>query len=1069
MAIPSILEETELYKRLKQLADTPGILSQERKERQKTITLINGISKEASELMKVTPTHFPEYTLHDETHLLSVTYLMGRILSVSGSFENLSYIEITILILAAYLHDIGMAPNREKVDKIIESSDFVLYRETRRRDLENLREIEVILEQPRLSDPERIKLRRKEIEIDQSILTEYLRQRHGEIGAEFIINKWSNDDGWVIEKNNLAESVSWVCKGHTLKHSQLVHEYSDKYPHEKHIGENKVNILYCTLILRLADILDFDRKRTPQVLYENISPQNDVSVVEWNKHMSVNGWEISHETILFECECTSSVYEKALREYLDYIDEELQQCSLIVKDFPGYNDTANKYKLQLPTTVTRTKIKAKNNAYTYMDLSFSLSHEEIMKLLMGNDFWGGTSLCIRELIQNAYDSIRHRKALEKVYENDWNQGKIILIQRLNPDGRLELECRDNGMGMDRHILKNYFFEVGRSYYRSPEFEKERAGLQGKKVDFDPISQFGIGIVSCFLIGNSLRIRTQRYLGCYKGCGEQLVIDVDGFSRMAEVRVMEGDPCPGTSITIIGQKMTQAEASDELHDPLFLLNTTRFYAAALDIPIEVIVEPPFKQCQFTVFPPPRPLKLKTHVEISSKIPSKYYVILQRDFSSMMNNCEGTVKVVFLTDADGKICTKNDLAYWEYDENRYRFNIKSSSGEKLNDDFSIRSVLSQDGIIIGSEDKIRHKLHLRSVTYRAPYHNFPGSYFINLYKSSKLPLKPSRAPYYPFISYFETKEERIWQKFERKLEGFIGGLLEDILENEMIRPESEDLWSIIEIYGFSLETVSKKCAYDFLPIPCLQKDSDKLEWKTLKDITAGGTHYIVLSSDRTLNSEFEEIISVPISGFNLELCKDFTLKDQIASLIRAVTVTMVKDGKVFYRVDLDTPKFEKLGESISRDYGFEYWTVPLSYQVYSSELNNYVSVNNLAMGMNFNHPVTQFLIKYFNEPIDEYKWFVYGMEILARDIANDVDFDEKNPSQWKDETKRLVNIIISHWEKVEWNKIPESISPPYNIFYPESGRSHPISLEYLRKKLKISGYNKKEDMDFLQGLD
>lgn len=1069
MTIPSILEETELYKRLEQLANESGIFLQEKKERQKAITLINDISREASELAKITPTHFPEYTLHDETHLLSVTYLMGQILSISGSFEYLSYIEITILILAAYLHDIGMAPSREKVDEIIESSDFALYRETRKLDLENLREIKVILEQPGLSESEKIKLRRKEIEIDQSILTEYLRQHHGEIGAEFIINEWSNDDRWVIEKNNLAELVSWVCKGHTLKHSQLVHDYSDKYPHEKHIGENKVNILYCSLILRLADILDFDRKRTPQVLYRNISPKNNISIVEWNKHRSVIGWDISQETILFECECTSSVYEKTLREYLDYIDEELQQCSLIVKDFPGRNGIANTYKLQLPTIVNRTKIKAKNNAYTYMDLSFSLSHEEIMKLLMGNDFWGGTSLCIRELIQNAYDAIRHKKALEKFYGNDCSQGKITLIQRLNSDGRLELECIDNGMGMDRNILEKYFFKIGRSYYRSPEFEKERAGLQGKKIDFDPISQFGIGIVSCFLIGNSLRIRTQRYLGYYRGCGEQLIINVDGFSRMAEVRVIEGDPCPGTSITIIGKKMSQAEASDEWHDPLFLLNTTRFYAAALDIPIEVIVEPPFKECHFTVSPPTRPLKLKTHVEISSKIPSKYYLILQRDFSSIMNNCEGTVKVVFLIDADGKICTKNDLAYWEYDENRYRFKIKSSSGEKLDDDFSIRSVLSQDGILIGSEDSIRHKLHLRSVTYRAPCHDFPGSYFINLYKGSKLPLKPSRAPYYPFISHFETKGERIWQKFERKLEGFIGGLLEDILENETIRPESENLWNIIEIYGFSLEIISKKCAYDFLPIPCLQKDSDKLQWKTLKDITAGGMCYIVLSSDPTQNSEFEKTISVPMSGFNLKLCKDSTLKDHIASLVRAVTVTTVKDGKVFYKIDLDTPKFEKLGESVSRDYGLEYRTIPLYYQMYSNELNNYVSVYNPAMGINFNHPVTKFLIKYFSEPIDEYKWFVYGMGILAKNIANDVDFDEKNPSEWKDETKRLVNVVISHWEKVEWNKIPESISPPYNIFYPESGRSHPISLEYLREKLKISDYNKKEDMNFLQSLD
>ena len=49
---------------------------------------------------------FPNYTLHDEKHVLNVIYTMGAILG--DQIDNLSTGEIELLILAAALHDIGM-------------------------------------------------------------------------------------------------------------------------------------------------------------------------------------------------------------------------------------------------------------------------------------------------------------------------------------------------------------------------------------------------------------------------------------------------------------------------------------------------------------------------------------------------------------------------------------------------------------------------------------------------------------------------------------------------------------------------------------------------------------------------------------------------------------------------------------------------------------------------------------------------------------------------------------------------------------------------------------------------
>lgn len=81
--------------------------------------------------MKLMATYAPQYTLHDETHLLRVVDLMGHILG--EDVADLNGIELVLLILAAYFHDQGMIPSREEYDP------FVPWRQHRNRYLAYLR------------------------------------------------------------------------------------------------------------------------------------------------------------------------------------------------------------------------------------------------------------------------------------------------------------------------------------------------------------------------------------------------------------------------------------------------------------------------------------------------------------------------------------------------------------------------------------------------------------------------------------------------------------------------------------------------------------------------------------------------------------------------------------------------------------------------------------------------------------------------------------------------------------------------------------------------------------------
>ncbi len=54
--------------------------------------------------------------------------------------------------------------------------------------------------------------------------------------------------------------------------------------------------------------------------------------------------------------------------------------------------------------------------------------------------------------------------------------------------------------MDEYIIRNYLAVAGKSYYRSSDFQKESLNL-------DPISKFGIGVLSCFMTSDYLEIET----------------------------------------------------------------------------------------------------------------------------------------------------------------------------------------------------------------------------------------------------------------------------------------------------------------------------------------------------------------------------------------------------------------------------------------------------------------------------------------------------------------------------------------------------------------------------------
>jgi len=134
-------------------------------------------------------------------------------------------------------------------------------------------------------------------------------------------------------------------------------------------------------------------------------------------------------------------------------------------------------------------------SYKVRDFKFSLQEKEIISLLMGEKLYERKEESIRELIKNSVDACRLKK---KIYQREKKSFKPEIIFYINSD---TITIEDNGIGMDEYKIENYFLKIGCSFYNSNELSK--AGI-----DFSPLSELGIGFLSCFMIADKISVNTK---------------------------------------------------------------------------------------------------------------------------------------------------------------------------------------------------------------------------------------------------------------------------------------------------------------------------------------------------------------------------------------------------------------------------------------------------------------------------------------------------------------------------------------------------------------------------------
>ncbi|MDD3138521.1 MAG: ATP-binding protein [Lachnospiraceae bacterium] len=510
--------------------------------------------------------NFPMFTLHDETHICNVMRLMVELLG--NATNDLSRDETAMLILAACCHDIGMSYSDKDKEELFADIDRL------NKYLDN-------------NKGEYVKAYAKGDDIPHmtdDMIQNYLRSIHHERIMELSYSlEWPS----ILEGKIDRQDFITVCQSHGRDISVLdVMEQT-----------STIDLRFCAILLRLSDILDFDTIRAPKAVYEycGFEEKHSASAIkskeEWDKHMSSHGFNFRNipdrsypYNLNYSAISKSMQVEQAVNSYLDWVDQELSSCNKLINRFTG--------KWQNFILPVKIKRSVKSEGYVSGQYRLTLDQDQIMELLVGKELYSDPSVFVRELIQNAIDSVRTREQLDRNLPSDW-KAQINIRCWMDEEGYHWFRIEDNGIGMTEEIIMNFFLKIGRSYYNSDTFRQAKLRCKADP-NYMPISRFGIGILSCFMGDeqtNRVEVSTKRFneSGTYYPALRLSMNGMNGYYYMAnkEMNHIPG-PMKGISTKEKEQYLKQAGTVIAVRTNLYQTGKYRSFKEIID---KYVVYPP----------------------------------------------------------------------------------------------------------------------------------------------------------------------------------------------------------------------------------------------------------------------------------------------------------------------------------------------------------------------------------------------------------------------------------------------------------------------------------------------
>lgn len=450
---------------------------------------------------------FAHYTSHAVDHSDQIVRELSNLLFEDPTEPNsivvqLNGTETFLLLLAAYLHDSGMVVTGEEKLRVLSSEHWADFAANNRQIADDVERLQASLAfEADQTDAEKLFCASLE---QQLLLAEYFRRLHADRAETVINGALSVGRDYLSDDPVAIATLTAICVGHGLSRAELSSQVS--YPTRRDIFAEPVHVRLLTILLRLGDLLDTRYERACPLLRSNAFPLPSGSRVHWTQYQRITSRVTSPSMIEIRAECESADEHRLLRDWCGWLVDEVRDATGLLRG----SDRHAAWKP--PKAVLGETIhieRARGAHYRAGDWKFHFDEAEVLTRLIRDVHGGHQFGFLQELIQNALDTSRARAYVlsgsDAEHPTDLPKDVLdrvaVTIRCIGgPESVTCVEVEDRGLGMTEDLVQNYFLQIGRSWYRSPQFARD--------FHFNATSRFGIGFLSVFAVSENVCVTTR---------------------------------------------------------------------------------------------------------------------------------------------------------------------------------------------------------------------------------------------------------------------------------------------------------------------------------------------------------------------------------------------------------------------------------------------------------------------------------------------------------------------------------------------------------------------------------
>lgn len=463
------------------------------------------------------PYFFPEYTRHDIFHINNVLRIADNLIH-KDTLKELTPATVGVFLMATISHDIGMFLKPDGLKCVLKDKKWGYRWAEYGISLQHFSGVEITA----CFGPQ-TELDRLELPQDFDRLTpwqiricgEFLRRYHPLLAQDIIKKGFLGYeiqnlfDGIVLHsKERYCALIALIARSHGMSMDEVE-------PTLKILDDRKpefslqIPVYYLMTLLRLADYLDAGSDRAPHAIPEMQHFESQISLEEfhWNKLVELKEvWGSSGDESEFIEVDTDKIDSKTflkIENWLKALQRELDICWRYLA-LKYENKYQTRYLLNIrsiDSNILQNTPRQILEERIVIDAAAISVNPKITDLLVVPLYGDEPAYGVRELLQNALDACRERKLLEQRLGNVDYEGNVII--EVNSKSNPPYFCIiDNGTGMTKNVILNYFLVAGSSYRDNPSWKKI---FQGKNVCRS--GRFGVGVLAAFLLGYKIQVET----------------------------------------------------------------------------------------------------------------------------------------------------------------------------------------------------------------------------------------------------------------------------------------------------------------------------------------------------------------------------------------------------------------------------------------------------------------------------------------------------------------------------------------------------------------------------------